>query len=298
MKELLSLLGLTVLASVQTLAQTAAPRNDNSSHASSQASLESIQIPSHGVALNAFEYKASGSGVHPILVLLHGFPGHERNLDIAQSVRRAGWNVIYFDYRGSWGSPGTFSFTHCIEDAGAVVSYMRERDNAERLHVDPLNIVLLGHSVGGLLALEAAAGDPRIKAVITVSAVDFNGFLHQFPRGSSHEALVKGIAQQFVAQGMEPISGTTPESLAAEVLQHANAWSFLGVAPKVKSQLQLVVTSDDGLAQMSDALVSEVQKESSTKVSTLKLATDHNYSDQRLALQEAVLKTLTAMGKR
>jgi uncharacterized protein len=253
---------------------------------------------SHGSALNAFEYKASGAGTHPTLVLLHGFPGNERNLDIGQAARRAGWNVVYFDYRGSWGSPGPFSFTHCIEDTSATVSYLRESGNAERLHVDTSNIVLLGHSVGGLFALEAAAADPKIKAVITVSAVDFNGFLYQFPRDASHEVLVKGIAQQFAYQGLEPISGATGETLAAEVLEKSQSWSFAAVAPKVNTQLQLVVTSNDGLAQMSDALVREVKKDPSANVTTLKLATDHNYSDLRPALQEAVIKTLTSVEKK
>ncbi|HEY3825723.1 MAG TPA: hypothetical protein VGL82_14260 [Bryobacteraceae bacterium] len=67
------------------------------------AAMQSLQIPSHGALLNAFVYVAAGAGPHPTVVLLHGFPGNERNLDLAQSVRRAGWNVIYFDYRGSWG---------------------------------------------------------------------------------------------------------------------------------------------------------------------------------------------------
>jgi len=293
MKMLLPILGIAAFMAVQVAAQ-----NSASSTTNSNASLESFQVLSHGSALNAFEYKASGAGTHPTLLLLHGFPGDERNLDIGQAARRAGWNVVYFDYRGSWGSPGAFSFTHCIEDTNATVSYLRESGNAERLHVDPANIVLLGHSVGGLFALEAAAAEPKIKAVITVSAVDFNGFLYQFPRDASHEDLVKGIAQQFASQGMEPISGTTGETLAGEVLDKARSWSFVGVAPKVKTQLQLVVTSNDGLAQMSDSLVSEIRKDPGSRVSTLKLPTDHNYSDQRTALQEAVLKALASLEKR
>jgi pimeloyl-ACP methyl ester carboxylesterase len=65
--------------------------------------METFQIPSHGALLNAFVYVAAGAGPHPAVVLLHGFPGNERNLDLAQDMRRAGWDVLYFDYRGSWG---------------------------------------------------------------------------------------------------------------------------------------------------------------------------------------------------
>lgn len=74
-----------------------------------------------GALLNAFAYVAASAGPHPTVILLHGFPRNEHNLDLAQTIRRAGWNVIYFD-RGSWGSPGDFSFTHSIEDTQSVVA--------------------------------------------------------------------------------------------------------------------------------------------------------------------------------
>ena len=57
-----------------------------------------------GASLNAVVYEPQGAGPHPALVLLHGFPGFERNLDLAQAARRAGWTVVFFHYRGSWGS--------------------------------------------------------------------------------------------------------------------------------------------------------------------------------------------------
>ena len=63
------------------------------------ASMETFQIPSHGALLNAFVYVAAGARLHPAVILLHGFPGNERNLDLAQDMRRAGWDVLYFNYR-------------------------------------------------------------------------------------------------------------------------------------------------------------------------------------------------------
>src|SRR5580698_5490982 len=106
------------------------------------ASMQSFQLPSHGVLLNAFVYVAAGPGPHPAVVLLHGFPGNERNLDLAQEIRRAGWDVLYFDYRGSWGSPGDFSFSHGIEDTSAAVDYLRQPATAKMLRLDPSRIVL------------------------------------------------------------------------------------------------------------------------------------------------------------
>ena len=73
------------------------------------ARLETLHIPTGGVKINGVAYIAAGPGPHPTFVLMHGLPGIEKNLDLAQAVRRAGWNAITFNYRGSWGSPGNYS---------------------------------------------------------------------------------------------------------------------------------------------------------------------------------------------
>src|ERR1700733_6657689 len=129
------------------------------------ATMETFQIPSHGAMLNALAYVAQGAGPHPVVLLLHGFPGNEKNLDLAQTLRRAGYDVLYFDYRGSWGSPGDFSFTHSIEDVDAALAYLRPPANATRLRADPNNLILIGHSMGGMISAIVGAHDPAIKAV-------------------------------------------------------------------------------------------------------------------------------------
>src|SRR5262249_18275881 len=83
-----------------------------------------LHIPSHGVNINGVIYQPSGAGVHPTLVIFHGLPGNEKNLDLAQAVRRAGWNAVTFNYRGSWGSPGSFKFAQNLEDADAVLAFL------------------------------------------------------------------------------------------------------------------------------------------------------------------------------
>src|SRR3954462_11893092 len=80
-----------------------------------------LLIDSHGSKMNALFFLAAGAGPHPTMLLLHGLPGNERNLDLAQAVRRAGWNVLTFTYRGAWGSEGNFSISNAIDDAGAAL---------------------------------------------------------------------------------------------------------------------------------------------------------------------------------
>lgn len=49
--------------------------------------MEEVSIPSHGELLTGTFYTAAGEGPHPTIVMLHAFPGYEKNLDLAQSLR-------------------------------------------------------------------------------------------------------------------------------------------------------------------------------------------------------------------
>lgn len=125
-------------------------------------------IPSGSSLMAGIIYRANGPGKHPTLLLLHGYPGNERNLDIAQVVRAHGWNAIYFDYRGSWGSQGKFSFKNCVEDVVNLVAYCKKYQDS--LKIDTANMVLFGHSMGGWVCLKALQELPGIKKGFVVSA--------------------------------------------------------------------------------------------------------------------------------
>jgi len=256
------------------------------------AAIETFQIPSHGAMLNALAYIAEGAGPHPVVLLLHGFPGNEKNLDLAQAIRRDGWNVVYFDYRGSWGSPGDFSFTHSIEDTQSAIAYLRDATHAKKLRSDPAYIVLIGHSMGGFMARYVGAQDPAIKAVGLISAADMGvDKVQSLKPGQEKEAIAR-LAAHLAAEGMAPLAGCTPESLAKEVVANAAVWNVPNLAPKLSTRPMLVITSDDGLAPSNDAFVEALRKAGATEITAVHLTTDHSYSDQRIALQKEVLEAL------
>ena len=259
------------------------------------AAMQSFQLPSHGAMLNALVYVASGAGPHPVAILLHGFPGNEKNLDLAQSIRRAGWDVLYFDYRGSWGSPGDFSFTHSIEDTQAAIAYVRDPANAKKLRANPSYIVLIGHSMGGFMARYVGANDAGIKAVGLISAADMGvDQLQPIPEDQRKLAL-RPLAASLAAEGMAPLAGCTATSLAEEVIVNAAAWNTVNLAPKLAGRPVLVITSNDGLAPSNDAFFAALQKTGDTEVQEIHMETDHAYSDHRIALQQAILDGLATL---
>lgn len=241
-----------------------------------------LHIPSHGVNINGLIYQPSGAGLHPAFVLLHGLPGNEKNLDLAQAVRRAGWNAVTFNYRGSWGSPGAFRFSQTFEDADAVLAYLRDASNAARLGIDAHRIVLAGHSMGGWVVVRTAAHEHGLLGAILISAADMSAHAE-----APHDRLVAEMADN-----MESLAGVTPESMADELHSIASAYLFENSASGLAQVPLLVITANDGLAPDSDALVHAIEAKGGHNVTTMHFATDHSYSDKRIALESAILNWL------
>jgi pimeloyl-ACP methyl ester carboxylesterase len=251
------------------------------------ARMEVLHIPSGGVKINGVAYLAAGAGLHPTFVLLHGLPGNEKNLDLAQAVRRAGWNAITFNFRGSWGSPGVFRFAQNMQDADAVLAFLRDPANSKMFGIDTTHLVLAGHSMGGWVTVHTAAHDHRLKGAVLISAADM----------AMQGKFTRAQVAAHMATDMETLAGTTPEQMADELIAHKDSWNFATSYDGLASTPMLVVTSNDGLAPMNDALVAAVRTRGNKNVATAHFATDHSYSDQRIALESAVIVWLQKMAK-
>ena len=254
------------------------------------AAMEVVHIPSGKVAINGVVYVAAGAGPHPTVVLCHGLPGNEKSLDLAQAMRRAGWTVITFNYRGSWGSPGDYRFAQNLEDADAVLAFARDPANAAKLRIDAKRLVIMGHSMGGWVTALTAAHDKQLLGAAMISAGNM-GWLGKLPR----EQAIKALR----TNGMEALAGTTPELMADELIANADRFDFVKAAPQLTGSNLFVLTSDDGLAPMSSALSAAIGKAGGgTKLRTQHVATDHSWSDARVRLQAEVLGWLETLQAR
>lgn len=288
LRAILRPMGLALIVCAPTVAQQipAAITTDPVRDKDFPAAMEAPDIISHGARLNAVFYLASGAGPHPVVLLMHGFPGNEQNMDLAYSVRRAGWNVLVPHYRGSWGSAGSFSFRNAIEDTQAAVEFLRDPDNAKRYRYDATKIVAVGHSMGGFLAAYTGAHDPGIVGVAMISAWDLGLAASRPPSAqrtkSFHDASPR-------------LAGTTPEGMLAEAQQNAAKWNYVDWAPDLKTRPVLVVESHDGNDPDNKALVEALRKAGDSHVTEVYMETDHGYADHRIALQTAVLNWLQSL---
>ena len=249
--------------------------------------MEVLHIPTGGLKVNGVAYLAAGAGPHPTALFFVGLPGNEKNLDLVQAVRRAGWNAITFFFRGSWGSPGAFRFAHCAEDAEAALTYLRSKPTAESLGIDTHRIVIVGHSMGGWVAVETAARDHHLAGVALISAADMS---RDFPGSMPHPQLVERLSGL-----MESLAEVTPEQMADELEAHAPSWRFDQAYDRIGHVPLLVITADDRYRPSDDALVGALRARRDPSITALHLDTDHVYSDQRIALQAALIGWLQSL---
>lgn len=268
-------------------AQTQVPRSlftDPPVDAKAPAASEVLHIPSGGVQINGLAYMAAGAGPHPTVVLAHGLPGNEKNLDLAQAIRRSGWNAVTFNYRGSWGSPGAFSFTGNVEDAKAVLAYLRDPANAQRLRVDPKRLVIMGHSMGGWVTSQVAGADPALAGAALISAADMSRMAGAPQAQRLELARANMEALNVTAEGMaEQITGLGQQSFAA-------------AAPGLTKMPLLVLTSDDGLAPQAESLVLDLKRRGG-RVKVVHADTDHSWNTARIRLQAEIVTWLASLPK-
>lgn len=272
-------------ASAQDPALPPAVYTDPPADAQHPARMEVLHVPSGGVEMNGVAYLAAGPGPHPTLVICHGWPGNEKNLDLAQAVRRAGWHAVTFNYRGSWGSPGSFRFANNPEDARAVLAYLRDPARATALGVDPDRIAIAGHSMGGWVSALVGGSDAKLLGTALISAANM-GWVGKLP----HEEL-----EREAADNAETLADTSPERMAEELAAHSSAFDFLASAPRLARKPLLVLSSSDGLAPHTDALVTAVRASGGRQVTTASVATDHGWSDHRIELQARLIRWLETL---
>lgn len=245
----------------------------------SRAGMFELVIPSEAAQIAGLIYTANGAQNHPTLIMLHGYPGNERNLDIAQVVRARGWNVVFFDYRGSWGSGGQFSFANCVQDVVNVVAYCKK--NAALYRIDTSNIALFGHSMGGWVCLKALQRLPSIKKGFALSTWNIYA---DFRNAKSPERVQQIINQE----GKYFVLNTPPEQLFKPVIADPVYYDLQNDSLALSAK-QIIMLDEHHLNK---ELAAAIQHNNRTYFDYEVWDTDHPFSNKRISLINKVLAFL------
>jgi dienelactone hydrolase len=145
---------------------------------SANGGITGVTFDSAGDWLVGVAYLARGEEPKPTVLVLHGCPGLDHNGDLAADLRDQGWNALIFHYRGCWGSQGRYDLGTITADVRAAVDYLSA---VPFPGIDPARLAVAGHSMGGWAAIQSAAADDRLKAVVSIGAPARLDRLSQLP---------------------------------------------------------------------------------------------------------------------
>jgi len=181
-----------------------------------------VTFDSAGISLAAHLYTPGSAGPWPALVVGHPGTGVKEQTagTYARLMAERGFVTLAFDaaHQGeSGGLPrGLEDPAQRVEDFKAAVSYL-----ATRAEVDAGRIGLLGICASGGYSLAAAGGDPRVRAVATVSGVDVARQFRFGADGTQDPAVFQGLlelagqARTAAARGADPgVMTMFPETAA------------------------------------------------------------------------------------
>jgi pimeloyl-ACP methyl ester carboxylesterase len=124
-------------------------------------------VTSEGLRLRTWTRR--GRDDRPAVVIVHGLGDSlESYVDRADGLNRRGHTVLLVDLRAHGASEGRYTTLggREREDVRAAMNALRKAGRA------PAGLILMGHSMGAVAVLRAAAGQPDVRAVIVEAPYD------------------------------------------------------------------------------------------------------------------------------
>lgn len=254
--------------------------------------IHGILIPGSRGRLLSVLYTAGGPGPHPTVLLLHGIPGSERNFDLAHALRRSGFHVMIFHYSGSWGSDGSYSLAHNLEDADTVLDYLL----ADHTYgIDKERVYAVGHSLGGFVCGQLTARRPEIRAGALLMPCDIG----RIQRITEEDPLAGECIFQVLEESAQWLNGTSGPALLQEAEANSEYFCLESLAGTLAQKPILCVagTLDDctPLEQHCMPLVKAVEAVGGRSLKFISYPTDHFFSDYRLTVTNTVIEYLHSL---
>jgi uncharacterized protein len=176
---------------------------------------------------------ADGDGPWPGIVVLHGAGSRKENhADFARAASGYGWAALTFDQRGHGESEDEMS-PAAFNDIGKMARLLTAADG-----VDPTRICLRGSSMGGFLAIHAAATTDSIAGAVAICPAAEDGLRRALKRGelemrADADSLDAWLAEHDVRDAVELMGAkplllihargdeTIPYTWSKELYEHA-----------------------------------------------------------------------------
>lgn len=150
-----------------------------------------VHFPSKNHKLQGFLFPPGKTPPLATVIFLQGFPGIEGDELICERLAQHGVTVLTFNYRGTFKSEGSFTFSNAIADIGAALQYIQGPEFRQIQPVDPGKIVLGGWSFGSGLLPVGAVRNPAIQHILMIAGRDFGEEAHRIQQDHDYAQQVR-----------------------------------------------------------------------------------------------------------
>jgi len=200
-----------------------------------------ITFQSHGDKIVGYFYRASGDGPFPTAILLHGFPGGEGDLfGLGNRLCREGFNSLVFNYRGTWKSEGIYLPSTSLEDVGSAIDFLKSSAIADSYSIDTANLVTIGYSWGGGMALLGSLFDQSVKRVIDISGGDLGAIARLIENSDEYRIAHQNLLDEVMSDS-SVCRGIGGRKSHLWLLEHRDEFDLVKKAERISKKKILII---------------------------------------------------------
>ncbi|KAA3608776.1 MAG: alpha/beta fold hydrolase [Calditrichaeota bacterium] len=259
-----------------------------------------ITISRNDIKLRGNFFQPEGKGDFPAVILLHGFPGNETDvLGIGRMLSNAGFNVLTFNYSGTYKSEGLNSFENTQKDIKAVYDFIHKPQNIQTYKIDTSRIYLGGYSYGGGMALTYASNHPEVKTIFSIAGTDHGEFMREYERNQNFKQMIDNIFSSLATPSgpVKLAKGATPKEVLKIGIEKIDPTLDLRQSASLLAQKNILliggwndvnVTIDHHILPLYRALINSKAK----KTEIIVFQDDHSFKTYRKEVAMAIIEWL------
>ncbi|WP_455277411.1 alpha/beta hydrolase [[Eubacterium] cellulosolvens] len=166
---------------------------------------------------------------YPGVLVLHGFPGMALIIsDLISALVQEGYAAMSFHYRGCWGSSGKYSYLGAIKDARKALSILIKKEG-----IDKERIATVGHSFGGLVAINITSINRKAKTTVALC-----------PVADIEKGFSEARTRMVLKRGLPFVSGLKIKEALVEWYKLANKYDSIHHVSKISPRPFLLIHGD------------------------------------------------------
>jgi len=254
-----------------------------------------ITFESRGTVIRGLFYQASAKGQFPTVILCPGFPGNNTDvLALGASLSKQGINALLFNYRGTWGSEGILSIPNSLEDVIAAIRYVKSDRAVRPFNIDTTDIVIIGYSFGGGLALLASLSDTTMRRVIDVAGGDLAEVARMMQTRAEYKRSIENLLEEGISSsGFKSLSA---REMFTDVFMDSDKYDLVKHAEALSHKDILLISGWNDQANTLERhilpLFRALQRHGAKQLEIEVFSTDHSFKNVRDGLTQRILSWL------